>query len=60
MFIIPDKSVRSSTTVDYTLDQLFIHLDDPEPLMQQAVFGTIIAASKLNKDLVRTHAPQWT
>lgn len=34
----------SSTTVDYTLDQLFIHLDDPDPTIQQAVLKAVVQA----------------
>ena len=40
----------SSTTIDYTLDQLFIHLDDPDPRIQQAVLGALVqAATSLDK-----------
>ena len=42
----------SGTTLDYTLDQLFIHLDDPSPAMQTAIFSVIIIASKLDSTLV--------
>lgn len=42
----------SGTTIDYTLDQLFIHLDDPDPAVQQAVCQVIVTASTLDKELV--------
>jgi len=43
----------SSTTVDYTLDQLFIHLDDPDPAIQHAVLGAIVqVATTLDKNAV--------
>ena len=42
----------SGTTLDYTLDQLFIHLDDPEPAIQKAVSQVIIVAATLDKTLV--------
>ena len=43
----------SSTTIDYTLDQLFIHLDDPEPSIQHAVLGAIVQVAKtLDKSAV--------
>lgn len=43
----------SSTTVDYTLDQLFIHLDDPDPRIQQAVLQAIVqAATSLDREVV--------
>jgi hypothetical protein len=42
----------SGTTLDYTLDQLFIHLDDTLKNMQIAVYNVIIIASKLDKLLV--------
>ena len=47
----------SHTTVDYTLDQLFIHLDDPDPAIQQAVLQAVLqAATTLNKSLVLSKA----
>lgn len=42
----------SGTTIDYMLDQLFIHLDDPDAGIQQAVLSVIMVASQVNKDLV--------
>lgn len=42
----------STTTLDYSLDQLFIHLDDTSRIIQEAVYRVIIAASALNKELV--------
>lgn len=43
----------SATTIDYTLDQLFIHLDDPDPAIQQAVLSAIVQLAKsLDKDAV--------
>jgi hypothetical protein len=39
--------------VDYILDQLFIHMDDPDPAIQEAVFQVAVTvASSLNKQLV--------
>jgi hypothetical protein len=35
-----------------TLDQLFIHLDDPDPTVQSAVFRVIIRAADIDKELV--------
>ena len=47
----------SHTTVDYTLDQLFIHLDDPDPAIQQAVLRAIVqCAATLNKEMVLAKA----
>ena len=43
---------HSGTTIDFTLDQLFIHLDDPLSGMQTAVFNVILIASKLDSPLV--------
>jgi dynein assembly factor 5 len=42
----------SGTTIDYTLDQLFIHLDDPDPAVQNAVFAVIVTAAELDKAVV--------
>lgn len=48
-----NKHCFSHTTVDYTLDQLFIHLDDPDPSIQQAVLQAIVqAATSLDKAAV--------
>ena len=38
----------SGTALDYTLDQLFIHLDDPDAEMQAVVYDVIIIGSSLN------------
>ena len=46
------KRFYSGTTIDYTLDQLFIHLDDPDAEIQQAVFKVIIQASEIDKQMV--------
>ena len=47
------RQCYSSTTVDYTLDQLFIHLDDPDPAIQQAVLQAIVqVATSLDKNAV--------
>jgi dynein assembly factor 5 len=47
------KSCFSGTTLDYTLDQLFIHLDDPDPTIQDAVLQVIVKAGKfIDKDIV--------
>ena len=46
------KRCFSHTTVDYSLDQLFIHLDDPDPAVQNAVFAVIVTAAGLDKALV--------
>ncbi|KAJ1431238.1 armadillo-type protein [Ochromonadaceae sp. CCMP2298] len=51
-FQCADVRCYSSTTLDYTLDQLFLHLDDPEPTLQQAVLGALLQAAKLDKALV--------
>lgn len=42
----------SGTALDYTLDQLFIHLDDPDAAIQAVVYGVILIGVTLNKDLV--------
>jgi len=41
------------TVIDYVLEQLFVHLDDPDPDIQQAVFAVIVvAAHAVDKALV--------
>ena len=42
----------AGTALDYTLDQLFIHLDDPDPNIQSVVYDVIRVGVTLNKDLV--------
>lgn len=42
---------HSGTTLDYTLDQLFIHLDDSLPAMQEAVLTVILLAGKIDPAL---------
>lgn len=32
--------------VDYCLDQLFIHLDDPQPVIQEAVYPVILRVAE--------------
>jgi hypothetical protein len=50
-------SCISGTLIDYSLDQLFIHLDDGNPDIQDAVFKVLIeAAIKVDKQLVRKKA----
>lgn len=51
------KSCYSGTTLDYMLDQLFIHLDDPDPTIQDAVLQVIVKAGKfIDKELVMKKA----
>lgn len=46
------KSNFQGTTIDYILDQLFIHLDDPDPAIQEAVLPVIVvAANNVDKEL---------
>ena len=40
------------TMIDYTLDQLFIHLDDGDVGIQEAVFKVVLVASEVDKALV--------
>jgi len=42
----------SGTALDYTLDQLFIHLDDPDSTIQAVVYEVIRVGVTINKDLV--------
>ena len=49
---------NSGTTLDYTLDQLFIHLDDPLLEMQTSVLNVILVAGKIDPSLVVKKAEQ--
>jgi hypothetical protein len=42
----------AGTPLDYTLDVLFVHLDDPEPAVQEAVSRVVLQASRLDRNLV--------
>ena len=44
------------TMIDYTLDQLFVHLDDPDASIQAAVYEVIVAAAEIDKALVEKKA----
>ncbi len=47
------KHCYTGTLIDYMLDQLFIHLDDPNPTIQDAVFAAIcVAANEIDRPLV--------
>ena len=46
------------TTLDYTLDCLFVHLDDPDPVMQEAVLGVIATAATIDGALVKKKAAE--
>ena len=59
-FLCAPKSAFSSTTVEYLLEQLFVHLDDPNNEIQLAVFETIISMGKILecRDIVMKRAYQ--
>jgi len=44
------------TMIDYTLDQLFIHLDDGDAAIQEAVLKVVVQAAKVDKALVEKKA----
>ena len=46
------KEDYKGTMIDYILDQLFIHLDDPDTEIQNAVFEVILKAAEIDKSLV--------
>ena len=46
----------SGTTLDYTLDQLLLHLDDSDPAMQDLVFKVLTAALAVDKGRVAKKA----
>lgn len=47
-----DPKNFSSTTLDYSLDQFFLHLDDPDESIQEAVLQVILTIKGLNEALV--------
>ena len=48
----PIKEHYRGTMIDYILDQLFIHLDDPDLNIQNAVLSVIVTAGDIDKDRV--------
>lgn len=42
----------SGTTIDYLLEQFFLHLDDVNPSVQEAVLGVIVTASLVDREKV--------
>jgi len=46
------RNVYTNTMLGYTLDQLFIHLDDMNPAIQQAMFKVIMQCAELDKPMV--------
>lgn len=51
-FSCANKSCYSSTLLEYSLDQLFVHLDDKDPAIQNAVLPVLVAVADIKKDLV--------
>lgn len=45
-------SYFTGTLIDYSLDQLFIHLDDPNVIVQNTVMATILSTVSIDKDLI--------
>lgn len=41
------RAAFTGTVIDYSLDQFFVHLDDPQPAIQQAVMSVIQEAAKV-------------
>lgn len=46
------KEHFKGTLMDYMCDQLLIHLDDPDEVIQKAVLEILIVAGSLEKDIV--------
>lgn len=49
-----NQNCYQGTIIDYILDQLFIHLDDTNVEVQEAVLSSILTAATINKKLVIT------
>ncbi len=41
------------TLMDYLSDQLFVHLDDPDPVIQKAVFEILVVAASVDGETVK-------
>ena len=50
-FNCANKNSYSSTLVDYSLDQLFVHLDDKDQAIQEAVLPVIRAVAAISKEV---------
>ena len=46
------KQCYSSTMLGYTLDQLFIHLDDSNASIQECMYKVIMACSEVDSKIV--------
>jgi len=53
------KSCYSGTTIEYILDQLFIHLDDNDNNIQTAVYNTILICSIIDIETVKKKANKY-
>jgi len=44
------------TLIDYMCDQLLIHLDDPDPVIQAAVYDILVVAVEVDGGVVKKKA----
>ena len=44
------KGAYSGTALEYTIEQLLIHLDDPDRAVQQVVFEALMVSAKLGEE----------
>jgi len=51
-FFAPNISFWQGTPLNYTLECLFVHLDDKDSKIQESVYNCLTNASKLNKSLL--------
>lgn len=52
MTYICDNLLSSSTTIEYMLDQYFVHLEDTDSNIQEAVFKVIIEILHISPETV--------
>lgn len=56
MFHAASAHFWNGTPLDYTLDQMFVHLDDIDETIQASVYGAILEAIDLNPKLIAKKA----
>eukprot|EP00553_Chaetoceros_curvisetus_P011478 CAMPEP_0204635324 /NCGR_PEP_ID=MMETSP0717-20131115/31310_1 /ASSEMBLY_ACC=CAM_ASM_000666 /TAXON_ID=230516 /ORGANISM="Chaetoceros curvisetus" /LENGTH=220 /DNA_ID=CAMNT_0051654043 /DNA_START=18 /DNA_END=680 /DNA_ORIENTATION=+ len=42
----------NGTAIEYMVENLFLHMDDPNPAMQERVYNTLVASIAIDKDAV--------
>merc|ERR1711871_142460 len=55
-FMSPDESFWQGTPFKYSLESLFLHLDDQDVKIQENVYKCLVKAGEINNDLLEQMA----